>query len=222
MPLPSSARPLTNPVPGDRPPPTPARGSSRFRTFSGASSLRLHRAPSSLAILRICRPGRALPTWPRSSTAARRMHRVRDRRSHARSSWSSTPCAWPPVIYVLEPGAIFHTDRGSVGRVDSCFDNAQAESFNATLKVERVNRTVFPQRRHPLQLAVTGENFVTADNPLLALVLIGSATQLIENPLPRPITRPATMPVINGLPVPVSTPAGPATQHHSGFARAPH
>jgi transposase InsO family protein len=31
-----------------------------------------------------------------------------------------------------------------VGRVGSCFDNTQAESFNATLKVERVNRTVYP------------------------------------------------------------------------------
>lgn len=36
----------------------------------------------------------------------------------------------------------------SVGRVGSCFDNAQAESFNATLKVERVNRTVYPTREH--------------------------------------------------------------------------
>jgi putative transposase len=69
--------------------------------------------------------------------------------------------------YCLEPGAIFHTDRGSqylsqafaetaaqldirhsVGRVGSCFDNALAESFNATLKVERVNRTVYPTREH--------------------------------------------------------------------------
>ena len=35
-----------------------------------------------------------------------------------------------------------------MGRVGSCFDNAQAESFNATLKVERVNRTVYPTREH--------------------------------------------------------------------------
>jgi transposase InsO family protein len=67
----------------------------------------------------------------------------------------------------LDPEAIFHTDHGSqylsrafaevvdqldlrhsVGRVGSCFDNAQAESFNATLKVERVNRTVYPTREH--------------------------------------------------------------------------
>jgi transposase InsO family protein len=67
--------------------------------------------------------------------------------------------------YCLEPKAIFHTDRGSqylsqafsdaatqldvrhsVGRVGTCFDNAQAESFNATLKVERVNRTAYPTR----------------------------------------------------------------------------
>lgn len=69
--------------------------------------------------------------------------------------------------YDLEAGAIFHSDHGSqyvsqafaeaaaqlhirqsVGRVGSCFDNALAESFNATLKVERVNRTVYPTREH--------------------------------------------------------------------------
>jgi putative transposase len=69
--------------------------------------------------------------------------------------------------YPLESGAIFHSDRGSqylsrafaeaasrldirqsVGRVGSCFDNALAESFNAALKVERVNRTVYPTREH--------------------------------------------------------------------------
>jgi transposase InsO family protein len=29
-----------------------------------------------------------------------------------------------------------------------CFDNAAAESFNAAVKVERVNRTVYPTREH--------------------------------------------------------------------------
>jgi putative transposase len=58
----------------------------------------------------------------------------------------------------LEPEVVFHTDyaevaaqlevRHSVGRIGSCFDNAQSESFNATLKVERVNRTVYPTRAH--------------------------------------------------------------------------
>jgi transposase InsO family protein len=38
--------------------------------------------------------------------------------------------------------------RQSVGRTGVCFDNAQAESFNAALKVERVNRTVYPTRDH--------------------------------------------------------------------------
>lgn len=69
--------------------------------------------------------------------------------------------------YTLADGAIFHSDRGtqytsqafaeaatelgvrrSVGRTGSCFDNALAESFNASLKVERVNRTVYPTREH--------------------------------------------------------------------------
>jgi putative transposase len=62
---------------------------------------------------------------------------------------------------------IFHSDRGtqylsakfdeytrrlgvrrSVGRTGICYDNSWAESFNATLKVERVHRTVYPTRDH--------------------------------------------------------------------------
>ena len=69
--------------------------------------------------------------------------------------------------YPLVDGAIFHSDRGtqytsaafaaatenlgirrSVGATGVCFDNALAESFNATVKVERVNRTVYPTREH--------------------------------------------------------------------------
>jgi putative transposase len=64
-------------------------------------------------------------------------------------------------------GAIFHSDRGSnytsssfaaalaehgvrqsVGRTGICYDNSMAESFFATLKNERVHRTVYPTRRH--------------------------------------------------------------------------
>jgi len=63
--------------------------------------------------------------------------------------------------------AIFHSDRGSnytsgafaqtltdlgirqsVGRTGICYDNAMAESFFGTLKNERVNRTVYPTRKH--------------------------------------------------------------------------
>ena len=67
----------------------------------------------------------------------------------------------------LPDDAIFHSDRGSnytseafaraladlgirqsVGRTGICYDNAMAESFFATLKNERVHRTVYPTRRH--------------------------------------------------------------------------
>lgn len=68
----------------------------------------------------------------------------------------------------IRPGiTIMHTDRGvqymsreycdharglgitrSVGRTGVCWDNAWAESFNGTLKNERVYRTVYPTREH--------------------------------------------------------------------------
>ncbi|WP_440581831.1 IS3 family transposase [Streptomyces djakartensis] len=67
----------------------------------------------------------------------------------------------------LSGDAIFHSDRGSnytsaqfantlaglgirqsVGRTGICYDNAMAESFFATLKNERVHRTVYPTREH--------------------------------------------------------------------------
>ncbi len=66
----------------------------------------------------------------------------------------------------LPDGALFHSDRGSnytsaefagvlerlgirqsVGRTGICFDNALAESFNSSLKVERVHRTIYPTRK---------------------------------------------------------------------------
>ncbi len=67
----------------------------------------------------------------------------------------------------LEPNAIFHTDRGcqytsgafgrvcrrlnvrqSMGRTGVCWDNAQAETFFASLKVECVYRTALPTLGH--------------------------------------------------------------------------
>lgn len=63
-------------------------------------------------------------------------------------------------------GSVFHSDRGSqymssdfssycesigvsrsVGRTGVCWDNAWAESWNGTLKNERVNRMVYPTRK---------------------------------------------------------------------------
>jgi len=70
----------------------------------------------------------------------------------------------------LPEGAVFHSDRGSnytsaefaavletlgirqsVGRTGICFDNALAESWNATVKVERVHRTVYPTREKAMK-----------------------------------------------------------------------
>ena len=67
----------------------------------------------------------------------------------------------------LEPNAIFHSDRGcqytsgtfnrctgrlgvrqSMGRTGVCWDNAQAETFFASLKVECVYRTAIPSLDH--------------------------------------------------------------------------
>ena len=66
----------------------------------------------------------------------------------------------------LPEGAVFHSDRGSnytsakfadalkglgirqsVGRTGICYDNALSESVNGTLKVELVQRTVYPTRK---------------------------------------------------------------------------
>ena len=46
------------------------------------------------------------------------------------------------------------TDRGilpSVGRTGSCYDSAVAESFNAILKKELVNREVYLTRDHAIR-----------------------------------------------------------------------
>jgi putative transposase len=86
---------------------------------------------------------------------------------HMRADLVIEALAMAARTYRLAQEAIFHSDRGtqymseafvkaaqtlgirrSVGRTGICFDNALAESFNAAVKVERVNRTVYPTREH--------------------------------------------------------------------------
>lgn len=81
---------------------------------------------------------------------------------HMRSSLVEQALKNAATTTVIEPGAIFHSDRGSVytsaryrmlitglgmrssmGRTGVCWDNALAESFFAALKVERVYRTFY-------------------------------------------------------------------------------
>jgi len=78
---------------------------------------------------------------------------------HMRADLVCDALAMAARNYPLVPKVIFHSDRGtqytsdqfakavkaidarrSMGRIGGCFDNALAESFNAAVKVERVNR----------------------------------------------------------------------------------
>ena len=95
---------------------------------------------------------------------------------------------------------IFHSDRGSqytsadyaevmntygirasVGRTGSCYDNAAAESFNATCKKEVVNRKIYPTRKHAIKdvTAWIELRYNHKTTPLSARV---------PNPQPRPPT----------------------------------
>jgi transposase InsO family protein len=87
---------------------------------------------------------------------------------HMRTSLVTDALAMAATTITIAPDVtIFHSDRGcqytsqefaaftdrlglrrSLGRTGTCYDNAWAESFNGTLKVERVNRTVYPTREH--------------------------------------------------------------------------
>ena len=87
---------------------------------------------------------------------------------HLRTSLITDALAMASRRVAIRRGiTIFHSDRGcqytsaefaqfadglgirrSLGRTGTCYDNAWAESFNGTLKNERVNRTVYPTREH--------------------------------------------------------------------------
>ena len=85
---------------------------------------------------------------------------------HLRTSLVTDALAMAARNGVVRDGeTIFHSDRGcqytsaafasftdalgirrSLGRTGTCYDNAWAESFNGTIKVERIHRTVYPTR----------------------------------------------------------------------------
>lgn len=85
---------------------------------------------------------------------------------HFRTELVTAAIRMAAANHPLAPNCIFHSDRGSnytshayadvlaklnlrqsLGRTGICFDNAAAESFFATLKNERVHRTVYPTRQ---------------------------------------------------------------------------
>ena len=121
---------------GPRPHPAPLRAVRQRST--GAMSAT---SPTS-------RPGRAGPTWPRSSTWPPAGSSAGPWPITCAPSWSKTPSPWPSPTEHPSKGVIFHSDRGcqytsrdfaelarangvvlSVGRKGECWDNAVAESF---------------------------------------------------------------------------------------------
>ena len=85
---------------------------------------------------------------------------------HMRTDLITDALAMAARNHTLEPGCIFHSDRGSqytsaafadaltdhrirrsLSRTGICFDNALAESFFAALKNERVHRVTYPTRK---------------------------------------------------------------------------
>jgi len=102
----------------------------------------------------------------------------------------------------LEPGAIFHSDRGSnytsaqfadtltaldlrqsVGRTGICYDNAMAESFFGALKNELVHRTVYPTREHARRYIA---RYVEVRyNEAYSAILIGGASPQLNRGLTR-------------------------------------
>ena len=61
--------------------------------------------------------------------------------------------AWFTLTSQLNCADVMNTYgiRASVGRIGSCYDNAAAESFNATCKKEVVNRKIYPTRKHAIK-----------------------------------------------------------------------
>jgi putative transposase len=89
---------------------------------------------------------------------------------HFRTELITAAVQMAAANHPLAPECIAHSDRGSnytshayaevlsglnlkqsLGRTGICFDNAAAESFFATLKKERVYRTVYPTRKRAMR-----------------------------------------------------------------------
>ena len=147
-------------------PPSPTRRRVGRAISSSATSGRATRWTGAMsATSPTSPPGRAGPTWPRSSTWPLAGSSAGPWPITCAPSWSKTPSPWPSTTGHHERGVIFHSDRGcqytsgdfaelarangvvlSVGRKGECWDNAVAESFFATIKRELIDTRAWPTR----------------------------------------------------------------------------
>ena len=142
--------------------PTPRRRAISFSATSG----RARRSTGAMsATSPTSAPGRAGPTWPRSSTWPAAGSSAGPWPITCAPSWSKTPSPWRSntghpkrASFSIRTGAV-NTRAGdfaelarangvvlSVGRKGECWDNAVAESFFATIKRELIDTRAWPTR----------------------------------------------------------------------------
>src|SRR5450755_3539254 len=140
----------------------------RCRTWCGGTSPRPFPDASWSGTLPTSPRGRAGCIWRPCWTASPRRWWATRWPATCGLRWSPRLCRWLGTMSGLPPVTPFSTAtaaantcprefaavaeglgvRRSVGRTGVCYDNAWAESFNGTLKNERVHRTSYPTREH--------------------------------------------------------------------------